>query len=48
MHNFTDLIHKEHHILLEYFSGISKISDVAESEDTHDLVPREDRVDATT
>lgn len=47
MHDFTDLIHKDHYILLEYLSGIREISDVAESEDTHDLVPREDRVDAT-
>ena len=48
MHDFTNLIHKDHHILLEYLRGISEISDVAEPEDTHDLVPREDRIDATT
>ena len=48
MHDLTDLIHKEHHILLEDLGGIREISDVAESEDTHDLVPWEDRVDATT
>jgi len=45
MDNFTDLVHKDHHILLQDFCSICKITDIAESEDTHNLSSRQDRVD---
>ena len=48
MHDFSDLVHEDHNILLEDFCRICEITNITESEDTHDLASREDRVDATT
>jgi hypothetical protein len=48
MNNFTNLVHKNHHILLKDFCCISEISDITETKDTHDLTSRKNRINATS
>ena len=48
MHDLSDLIHKGHYALLQDLSCISEISDIAETKDGHDLLPREDWIHTAT
>mmetsp|Transcript_69625 Transcript_69625/g.166127 ORF Transcript_69625/g.166127 Transcript_69625/m.166127 type:complete len:294 (+) Transcript_69625:959-1840(+) len=38
MHNFTHLVHEDHHLLLQDFGGVSKVADAAEPEDRFDFL----------
>jgi hypothetical protein len=48
MNNFTDLIHKDHDLFLQDFSGISEIANVTESEYAHNLGTSNDGIDTST
>ena len=47
MSNFSDLVDKEHDLRLKYLSGVSEISDIAESKYCLNLLSRQKRVDIT-
>jgi hypothetical protein len=45
MANLSDLIDKDHDFCLKNFSGISKVSDIAESVNAHDFLTWNNNVD---
>ena len=48
VHYLCDFVHEHHHASLQHLSGVSEISDVAESEDGHDLLSRNHGVDLSS
>ena len=48
MDYFSNLIYENHNIFLKDFSGISEISNVAESKYAHNLLSGNDRINSST
>jgi len=44
MDNFANFVHKEHHTLLEHFSGIGKAPNITEAKYANDFLTREHRI----